>query len=415
MAGHFGIPADILLELSRMLLRLEIENFYSIRDRHVFDLRVPRTTPDDERFLLVNDEGSRVPAVVAILGANASGKTSVLRALAFLEDFIEDSFTDYDPDDHIALDAFAAPGYEHGVTSLAVEFCPSPLLEEDIVCRYELDVQHLSGSNYVKREKFSQSTDGEKFTPLFELHRGDDGVATIRAAKEFDLGPKDPRRSVRPNVSLVSSLIQFNHGPAKRVSRLLAESFLSNLYVAKFTWPVDSVTKLLQRDELMLNKLNQVIRSIDVGIESISFMEVNGNTIPVFKHQGLTGVRTLDYESQGTQSFYCLFPLLAMSLGSGRTAVLDELDSDLHPALVSEIIRWYCDPNENVTGAQLIMTCNSPTVLHDMEKEEVWLAEKDSKGASSIIPLSSMAGVRRDANLYSKYLSGSFGAVPRFG
>jgi len=69
-----------------MLYRLEIENFYSIRDRQVIDLRVARNTPDEDGRLAPIWPGAeeRAPKVTAFFGANASGKSNVLKALPFL-------------------------------------------------------------------------------------------------------------------------------------------------------------------------------------------------------------------------------------------------------------------------------------------------------------------------------------------
>lgn len=77
-----------------MLHRLEIENFYSIRDLQVIDLRATGNTPDKPTRLAPAWRGAaeRVPKVIAVVGANASGKSNVLKALSFLAWFIKDSF-----------------------------------------------------------------------------------------------------------------------------------------------------------------------------------------------------------------------------------------------------------------------------------------------------------------------------------
>src|SRR5260370_39373498 len=69
-----------------MLYRLEIENFYSIRDPQIIDLRVPENVRDDsERFATIFPGSSeRAPKIVAVFGANGSGKSTVLRALALM-------------------------------------------------------------------------------------------------------------------------------------------------------------------------------------------------------------------------------------------------------------------------------------------------------------------------------------------
>ena len=75
-----------------MLYRLELENFYSIRDPQVLDLSIPANVPPKHRFApLFRGSDYRAPKIVAIYGANASGKTTVLKALNFLFAFTKDS------------------------------------------------------------------------------------------------------------------------------------------------------------------------------------------------------------------------------------------------------------------------------------------------------------------------------------
>ena len=76
-----------------MLYRLELENFYSVRDAQVLDLAIPPNVPAEEERFAPLFEGSpyRAPKVVAIYGANASGKTTILKALNFLFSFARES------------------------------------------------------------------------------------------------------------------------------------------------------------------------------------------------------------------------------------------------------------------------------------------------------------------------------------
>jgi hypothetical protein len=76
-----------------MIQQLEIDNFYSIRETQVIDLRVGAKVSDEEgRFDQLRDGSEiRIPKTVAFFGANASGKSTALKALAFLRWFLVDS------------------------------------------------------------------------------------------------------------------------------------------------------------------------------------------------------------------------------------------------------------------------------------------------------------------------------------
>ena len=65
-----------------MITRLEIENFYSIQDHQILNLVVPGNAPKQTDHLVEIWAGSqeRCPKIIAIFGANGSGKSNVLRA-----------------------------------------------------------------------------------------------------------------------------------------------------------------------------------------------------------------------------------------------------------------------------------------------------------------------------------------------
>lgn len=124
---------------------------------------------------------------------------------------------------------------------------------------------------------------------------------------------------------------------------------------------------------------------------------------------------TMASESQGTLSFMKIFPLLFEVLVNGGIAIVDELDAAIHALVLPEILRWFYDPHQNQKNAQLWITCHNASLLDDLVKEEIVLAEKDPQGRTRVFSLMDVEGVRRSDNLYRKYLGGVYGAVPHIG
>ena len=91
------------------------------------------------------------------------------------------------------------------------------------------------------------------------------------------------------------------------------------------------------------------------------------------------------------------------------------LYTDIHPLIIPEILRWFYDPKINKYNAQLIISCHNATLLETLIKEEVYFTEKNNKGETEIYGLKDITDVRRDTNIYKKYLGGAFGAVPHIG
>ncbi len=133
-------------------------------------------------------------------------------------------------------------------------------------------------------------------------------------------------------------------------------------------------------------------------------------------HQAGTRRVPLDFESEsrGTRAWFELIGPVLSALKSGSLLVIDELDASLHPSLSEELIRLFHDPTTNRHGAQLIFTSHDTSLLNHLNRDEVWLTEKDENGATRLGALADFAGerVRRSQNLERAYLHGRFGALP---
>lgn len=395
---------------------MKIRNFYSVEDEILIDMRVPAKTPQDDRFVAIDGEQDlRLKKVLCLIGANASGKTTILRAIGFLRMFISHSFEVSKAGDDVATSSFDDLTGPDNFTSIEVEFVVAP---EDRApwakYRYRVEVANQEPDSVVQQERLEAAKLNEKYVRIFDRQRVGDSY-TLKHHPTFELKRDDPRAKARSNVSLISNLLQFDHEPSERFSSLFQRNFLSNVAVNKSNLEEQATTEYLMSSRKATESFIEVIRKIDVGISDFEINEVRGENMPWFKHDGRSNLNSLFFESQGTKNFYCLFPYINFAKEMGACAAIDELDSDLHPNLVLEIIRWFQDAKESTPFSQLITTLNHPSVLSYLEKEEVGIVEKDSVGRTTYIPLSDFEGVRRDTNLYKKYMGGHFGGLPVFG
>lgn len=116
-------------------------------------------------------------------------------------------------------------------------------------------------------------------------------------------------------------------------------------------------------------------------------------------------------ESAGTQKFFTLIYYLLVSLNNGGVAVIDELDGDLHPLMVAEILNMFKDDEINKNNAQLIFSCHTPEVLNSLKKHNVYLVEKNDC-ESTAWRMDDIQGLRSQDNLYNKYITGALGGIP---
>src|SRR3990172_6258433 len=155
-----------------MIYRLEIENFYSIRDRQVLDLCVSdKARRNPERFVAIHPGSpKRVPKVVVTFGANGAGKTNLLRALAFIAWFVRDSFQ-LQPEAAIPVVPFNDQESSGRETRLALSLGgPTNLGQVNEseasygTYDYELVIAHADRSNRVVRESLRHRKHGRRRT-----------------------------------------------------------------------------------------------------------------------------------------------------------------------------------------------------------------------------------------------------------
>jgi hypothetical protein len=405
-----------------VLYRVEVENFYSIRKPQIIDLRVAANVPEmPGRFAPVwPGSEERVPKTIAIFGANASGKSTVLKIVAFLANFLLHSFAS-PPTQRIMFDRFNDAEAFGQPARFAVELGglvdPSgPNYPGAPMCRYRYELEIGGPANeqarVIRESLFYWPERDGKRRALF--HRRGDG--TVDAAKPFGLGPfKASLHTVlRPNASVVSTLYQLKQPQATRIWEGVS-TVISNIFIERGEVTDAQMVQNYAQFPIQLQLLNREISRIDMGIKEVHIAQGSGGPFFQFIHDNLAVPMPIYLESAGTRHFVKLYPMIAQVLPTGGVLLLDEMDASIHPMVLPEILHWFHDPERNSANAQIWMTCHNPSLLDSLVKEEVLFTEKDSAGGTSIYRLADIAGVRREDNFYKKYLSGVFGAVPRIG
>lgn len=403
-----------------MIHKLEIANFYSVREPQEIDLTVGRKVPDEPgRLVRIHDASEgRVPLVIAVYGANASGKSNVLRAIAFLSWFVQFSFEHKArallPYQKFLTDAQAAAPTRLSITFAGLEEPLDPEATKTCPYVYALELgPRNGGEDRVVHESLHYRPSGAaRMVRIIER----DETGTVKAAPWLGLGRELAvlENILRPDASVIATLAQLNNQLALRFVQS-ASTIETNIFVTRFERNDLDLLTDYARDPGLLNALNRDIQRIDLGVDLVQILAENGGPVASFTHAGLDRPIRMAFESHGTQQFFRTYPTLHRALAFGGIAVIDELDAAIHPSGLPEILRWFADPERNPHGAQLWMSCHAVSLLDVLLKEEVLLCEKGPDGVTSIFRLGDIKGIRRDENFLQNYLGGVYGAVPSIG
>ncbi len=399
-----------------MLHRISIENFFSIAGEQELIFAVPGNAPDLPCFRnAISTESIRLPSVIGFFGSNASGKSTVLRAIVAAARFACRSFEWNDFGLNLYFQPYRTKEWWARPTKITVEF--DSQLDADSpasVFRYELHISHKEnnfGDKAVIYESLSYAPKG-KLRRLFEREG-----QTFKFGSEFGItSGNDPRKdSIRINASVLSTLAKFNHPVSTYLIQLIDMLQTNIVGFQKLEANENDIIAAYANHQTCLDSLNRELRRFDVGLESMTPDKGSNGWVALFKHVELDQFIFFAEESRGTQRFIELFWRIHTALETGSVAIIDELDTDLHPLLLPEILNWFCDRERNPKGAQLLFSAHNPALLDEMEKYQIFFTEKPGGKSSQIYGARDIKGLRTEPSLMKKYLSGELGAVPHIG
>lgn len=371
--------------------------------------------------------------VAAVFGANASGKTNILRSMDDMRLHVLQSFRSGNPTGGIIRRPF--------------------LLDEEsrrAPTRYEIDLV-LDGVRHEYGFVLDDTRVIEEW--VYRYPHGRAALLFHRRGDAVDFGSADRAKGravtelLRPNALFLSTAASANHPTLLPLyawferNLLLAEASSRHARQAL-------TTQLLDAPDMRENVL-EFLRAADLGITGAKKVEPD----PVVKERVNRAVRILARQDDGTdvsgesqdiadfgvtlthrgsvqdvelaaadESFGTLVwfglvgPVLS-AIAQGSVLLADELDASLHPALVGQLVRLFQSPQTNPHRAQLIFNSHDATLLGDsttdqlIGRDQVWFAEKNDGGSTRMYALADLAP-RKEEAIGRRYLAGRYGATP---
>lgn len=389
-----------------MLHTFSAQNYLSFQDEVTLDFRLGKSVPDDY-LSFVSPSGTRLSTAMVVLGHNASGKTSLLKGLAFLANFVAHSFHSA-PSSGTNLEQHFLAYDEPSLFSVEFE------ADDGNIYRYNL----MCSSERVFAESLRVKT-SRLFSRVFErTHFADseDFSTEITGISMSNVG------QIRKNVSMISWGAQFNNQKIMPAYRFFA-GISSNLHNVFGRMPavvgIQDAVNIFKENAGLLQRALKLLRGWDIGISDVEFKEIKNekldfkftHPITIHKYDNKIIKLGLEDESRGTQSLFCMLGVLLPVLENGGVAVIDELEADLHPHMLDAILDLFLRPETNPKHAQLLFTTHAAEIINRFYKPQIILVEKHEAN-SEAWTLNDMAGVDARTNYAAKYLAGAYGAVP---
>jgi len=392
-----------------MILYYKFKNFYSFADETLVDFRLTGKAPQN-RLSHALTSGRRVSKVMAVIGPNASGKTTLIKPLAFLSWLVGGSFFSRDKTiltkSHFFADSDICE-FEAGFEVDEVEYRYELKVSEDQVYREALYKKQTKSFSYLFRREWNKASQQYDYSQQgFGFSKAD----AQRVAKHVSIISAAAQYGVDSALRLVDMADTVQHNLHKLGRRHYGPSSVfqaAEFYSGHPAYMVD-MSKLLNEFDLGLEEVDILEREVQQGSELVKVKIPYG----VHRRENKLLSLPLTSESSGTQSVFVLLHLLLPALAEGGLAVIDEMEADLHPHMIEPIINLFLNKETNPHNAQIIFTCHAVNVLNWLNKGQVMLVEKCQEGNSEAWRLDSIDGVRADDNLLTKYNAGVYGATP---
>jgi hypothetical protein len=399
-----------------MLLRFGVSNYRSLRDYQELLLTASLSLKKESPTYLfsVAELAQPILPAIGIYGANASGKSNLLRALAFMHEMILNS--------HIK--GPAKGGLLRYPFRLAPEIQKQP-------SRFDSDVL-IEGKRYhygfvVDDERVLEEWLYAYPSPVKHhqvwFHRHSEETPQFYFGKALKGKNKTIESLTRSNSLFLSAAAQNNHEQLTKVHNHFANHYL---FLLQTEPQVDKQLASYLFQSHLRTRMMEFLKGADTGIVKA----VLGNVAPLAEgatiqeqlqifHRGVGGAEIflkLEDESHGTMRLLTLLGPIFAALDQGKMVILDELDASMHSLLAIKLLNLFNSPQFNPKGAQLLFTTHDTNLLgHQvLRRDQIWFTEKDKEGATYLYPLTDIR-TRHTDNLAEGYLQGRFGGVPWLG
>lgn len=403
-----------------MVLEIRLSNFFSINEEVVLDMQAANLQTKESKDLLgntfvCNDE--RILKTVAIYGANASGKSNVIKAIRACVQMIFESHN------YNENTVFAFTPFKFGGVGKPSKFYIRFMIEG---VEYEYSFT-LTNTEIITEELYFYPMGRRKLVFARDERKGPD-KKEIYEFRTAIRRPMDVAANTSKKTLFVSRASQMDREVAKDVFRYFNERFILN-YLG---YNSNSIESLLNANKDLILKVLKIADSDIVDIRSQH--ELRPLTTAVFDSQSNQLLSRDDIQkpqlkittfhrnnpevpfdfysedSSGTQEFFHMMLTILNIIRGNKVLLIDEISSGLHVKLVEYILNLF----HQSESAQLIFSTHNTNLLNmkKIRKDQVYFVNKRDDGSSDLYSLFDYKDFRETMDAEKAYLQGRFDAIP---
>ena len=403
-----------------MVLQIRLSNFFSINEEVVLDMQAASLQTRESKELLgntfvCNDE--RLLKTVAIYGANASGKSNIIKAIRACVQMIFESHN------YNENTVFAFTPFKFGGVGKPSRFYIRFLIEG---IEYEYSFT-LTNTEIITEDLYYYPMGRKKLVFARDERKGPD-KKDIYEFRTSIRRPMDVAANTSKKTLFVSRASQMDREVAKDVFRYFNERFI----LSYFGYNSYSIESLLNANKDLILKVLKIADSDIVDIHSQH--EIKQLTTAVFDPQSnqllsrdeiqkpqlkITTFHKnnpevpFDFyseESSGTQEFFHMMLTILNIIRGNKVLLIDEISSGLHVKLVEYILNLF----HQSESAQLIFSTHNTNLLNmkKLRKDQIYFVNKRDDGSSDLYSLFDYKDFRESMDAEKAYLQGRFDAIP---
>jgi len=419
-----------------MIEEFSFGNFWSFKDIQTLNLTAAKIKSKNGELDQINvfpiTKDLSLLKVKAIYGANASGKSNVIKALISFIRIIyfsvkEDKVLEIIDAFQLNSETIKQPtffqlifricktryryGFEADDKSIKSEwlFSTPSKREQPLFIREENKIIEINQTHFeegVLYQKLFENSEDPIFTntSLFLTHLSTTGFGKLSKA-------------IVHAISSITIMPGLGHqGMIGNAAESLNDAVLKK-FMLDFLQKADVSIDSLDVVEIANgNLLNDIDSENEKELKKGKIIVTNKSKYSAdLKPDGKTRFSFLQQESEGTIKMFELSPYIYRSLKDGTPLFIDEFDARFHPLLTKKIVELY-NSTEN-KKAQLVFVTHDTNLLSSdlLRRDQIDFVEKDKYGASHLYTLIEIKGVRNDASFEKDYIQGKYGAVPFLG